>query len=510
MTIQVIFSDHYNQKFATNSVKSINTIEQEGKAPNVTLTMDPKDYDEIYALNFCEIRRDDEEFFKGIVISHKYEGSDLKVRLVVLPDSLLPIEIGDCAILAKFKLENPDLFTDLEVEDFALNGQIHRSNLLIPNNPLDISDEMIAPLTAEHNRENQIDEIDLKVKGAWISRREGNIPISTKIDKRFGMGKVNTLTPKNLLDSWPQFGDKFSRKSKTTKYYVGQSRLRESETIPLPAIEITPHIPALNLSKHIFNNKLSIAWDYDQYMSETCTLKIKNDLSKPKARPALGTLDLLNLNLQTRKKNLYINLKNVQEYTSSPFDSSFFRSKNGKVILNEIVKSTVNYTILSMRNLEISFDCLESEKVKNLSCHNWISFNGVNYKIVKIERKIDNRQSRLSITGLGFSQNIESNFKMTPVLELEKPEEKTIYAEDIIEDIVVKNDATQQYEKLLAYISQLKKENKINLANYKSLVLQFLNDHQTEIQIITKPLKTRHCENIDLNLGEFHIEECSQ
>lgn len=516
MTIEVNFLKSYGEKFPAKTLKSIQIIEEEGKFPKAILTLDKMEYSPSYGFRLCEVIQDGKLIFQGKVISRVIEDNDFKVNIGI------PISIKSSKrqvlhdTIARFKEENPELFTDLKVLDYTLKGEVFKSDILTPDDPIDINDEIIPPLKIEQNDEAPISEINLKLKGSWISRREGNIGISTKIDNRFSMGKVNTLTPKKLLDSWPQFGERFSGKSRTTKYYVGLSRLRESDVIPFPTLKISPEIPAINLNKHIFDNKLSIAWDYDQYMTEMGTLKIKNNLIEGKGlKPALGTLEMLSLNLQNQecpenKKDLYINLKNVQEYVSDPSEQSFFRSDNGMLILNEILKSVMNYIILSMRNLEISFECLDSEKLKNISCRNWITFNGINYKITKIERVVDSETSRIFITARGFGFNVSKDNKFTPALKFETPKDPIIYAEDIIEDIVVKNDATQQYEKLLEYISSLKKGNKISSKNYKSLISKFLNENQTEIQIITKPLKTQHCENKNIDFGEICINGISQ
>ena len=47
---------------------------------------------------------------------------------------------------------------------------------------------------------------------------------------------------------------------------------------------------------------------------------------------------------------------------------------------------------------------------------------------------------------------------------------------------------------MLNFILRLKTENKINKNNYKSLINSFLHENQTKIQIVTRPLKTEHCE----------------
>lgn len=510
MTIKLDFLKNSGEKYQAKTLKYVQIIEEEGELPTAILTLDRSEFNSIQEFRFCKIIQNEVPFFLGKITSRVIENDDFKITTVISIVSEPHKKKDFNNIIEKFKEENPELFTDLSVRDYTIKGEVFESDILTSYSPIDIENEIVPPLKIEQNEEIPISEVELKIKGSWISRREGNIGISTKIDNHFNMGKVNTLTPKKLLDSWPQFGEKFSGKSRTTKYYVSQSRLRENNVIPFPALKLNSEIPAINLNKYIFDNKLSIAWDYDQYMTETGTLKLKNNLIKKEFKRALGILDQLSLNLGHsigigNKKELYINLKNVQEYISNPSELSFFRSSNGQLILNEILKSIVNYVILSMRNLEISFKCLYSNKLKDISCRNWIIFKGEFYKITKIIRRINNECNEIFITAKGFGANFSIKNKLIPNLKFEKSEDLIIHAEDIIEDIVVRNDADQQYEKLIAYISSIKKDKKISLTNYKSLITKFLNDNQTEIQIITKPLKTEHCENRNLDFGEISI-----
>ncbi len=389
-------------------------------------------------------------------------------------------------------------------------GEKVESNILEPiDRPIDIEKDIIdKTLKLEKSNDLPLCEINLEIKSAWIAKRDGDINLSAKIENRFKMAKVNTLTPKKLEDSWPEFGDRICGSAgKSTKYTVGRSRLREIENRNMPGITIDSTIPQLKFTKHIYDNKLMISWDFEQYMSETINMNIINNFasgSKKVYSSALNTLDQLNLNICKNKKNLNINLKNVQEYLERPYENSFFRSKNGKLILNEILESVGNYMALSMRNIEISFEIFETEEFQNLSCKDWIKFRGMNYKITQIEREIDANFSKLKIKARAFSENLpKKNFIEN--IELPAEEKVDLHAEDIISDITIQNESEKQYEKLLDFISEQKRNKKINKDNYRSLISKFLNENQTKIQIIAKPLKTEHCEKKFINQGNVYF-----
>jgi hypothetical protein len=84
--------------------------------------------------------------------------------------------------------------------------------------------------------------------------------------------------------------------------------------------------------------------------------------------------------------------------------------------------------------------------------------------------------------------------------EIGTEEQKSLGAEDIIQDIVVHNDGDEQYSKLLAYISSAKASDLITKTNYKQLITRFLSENSTKIHIVAKPLKTEHCEKKFVNI----------
>ncbi|MDR1390999.1 MAG: hypothetical protein LBI95_01340 [Holosporales bacterium] len=544
-----------------STAKKIYILESEGDYPKALIKLDASEYCKLSKFEVCEIKRDGELFFKGRVLSIALQGNEMEVELTTnmsIDDVLPPKEqFQSLNLFEKFKNDNPELFRPVSNEEFSRIGEKSTSSIVAPDGEIiDIKDDAIIEKTLRVEQSNSlpINEVKVEVQASWIARESGDVNLSAKIENRFKMAKVNTLTPKKLENSWPDFGKRISSKtSKTTKYFIGSSKLREIYAQGMPKITIDKTIPQLSLMKHVFDNKLMISWDYDQYITETVSLDIINNLNAPRETrmceamaPTLGVLDQLNFNIFSKKgskkireqwcetscqgrranasldnssetpcynsrgpflknkKSVRINLKNVQEYIENAYESSFFRSTTGNLLLNEILKSIGNYIAISLRNIEISLELLENDELKNLSCKNWITIRGVNYKVTQIERIIDSTHNMLRIKAGAFGFNFPNNKFIEPI-KLPKEQKKEPYAEDIIQDISVQNDADGQYEKLLKYISSLKQKKEITFSNYKSLITKFLNENQTKLQITAKPLKTEHCKKKFINAGKIYF-----
>ncbi|MBR1480269.1 MAG: hypothetical protein IJ599_05300, partial [Alphaproteobacteria bacterium] len=456
--------------------------------PHAAIHLDSSEYGTLRGFEFCEIRRDGVLFCKGRVKTLLLEGSAMQIELTTdLGDPTEPPakRFEGSSMLLKFKNDNPDLFTQISREEHSLTGDRLTSDITEPTEPpVAVDDDIIDDtLHIEQANDLPIDELDLELKASWIAKREGDLNLSAKLENYFKMGRVNTLTPRKLEDAWPEFGDRLtSYGTRATKYVITRSRLRLVERLPTPTISIDPTIPRLNFSKCVYDNKLRISWDYEQYTTETLQLQILNDLSKHRREAP------------PNKKTLRINLKNVQEYLSSPYESSFFRSPNGDAILNAIVQSIGNYMALSERNVEVSFEALENERLSTLTCKDWITIKGERYKITQIERSITCYESRIKIKARAFGAKLPPGTGFLTKVILPPEQKKPFSPGDVIRDIVVQNEADTQYEKLLKFISEQKANKTINKSNYKALISKFLHENQTRIQIVTIPLKTEHCE----------------
>jgi hypothetical protein len=489
MKTQFKFKTYETKKeVIANNATGLYLLESEGELPRAVIKYNVSEYQTLKDFDICEISRDGKLFFIGRIRSVSTCGSDMEIELATYSaiDDEPPKEKSPSEdILKKFRSENPDLFTPISREEFTRVGDRKAADITKPppdSEILNIENKIIdGTLKIEKSRESSIGEVNLKVKGSWISKRIGDIALSTRIANRFRLGKINTLTPQKLIDSWPSFGDRLSRNAKSTKYFVGMSRLVESEALPMPPITIAPDIPKITFKRQTFDNKFEVAWEYDQFMTETFSMKIINKSA-----------------LQTNKKNIKINLKNVQEYLDDNETTSFFGSKNGKLILNEIHRAIWNYISISMRNITVSFEVQYNEDLTNLDCSKWITIRGNKYKITSIERNITSLEKSIKIKARGFEIPPPLASSLSPI-EIQDSVTRPLRPEDVIQDIAIQNEGDVQYEKLLDYISGKKRSDQITKDNYRKLITNFLNDNQTKIQIILKPLKTQHCEERVIN-----------
>ncbi|MDR3223997.1 MAG: hypothetical protein LBT03_00185 [Holosporales bacterium] len=474
-----------NEEMIINNAICLSIIEAEGEFPVANTTFRIDECDAIKRFDICEISRNEQPFFVGYIKSFAEHEERLDVSLVALCNyNVTPSVPKTSDVVEKFKNDNPDIFTSLSKSEYTRLGKEIESGITTPREVLNITSSIIdGSLKMNISKDSPVGDLTLEIKGAWISKRVGSCQLSSKIANRFRSGKVNTLTPKKLVNSWHTFGDRISSGGKATKYFVNMSKLISNGTVMLPPIEVDSATPRAVLKKHIFDNRFGISWDYDQFMTEIVTMKFIN-----------------NLHDNGNKKTLKINLKNVQEYLDNNESTTFFASENGKKILDAVKTSICNYITLSMRNITLSFEILDYGDSDRLDCSKWISVNGTSYKITKIERNVSPTESRIKIIAMGFENRPSVNFNTAPIgIEIYDSEENNI---DIVQDIAIQNEGDVQYEKLLDYISKMKRLNKVTKDNYRKFITNFLNENPTKIQIILKPLKTKHCEMKSIDIKD--------
>ncbi|MDR1488683.1 MAG: hypothetical protein LBI26_03010 [Holosporales bacterium] len=375
-------------------------------------------------------------------------------------------------------VEKSEIFTNLNVQD--ADGNII-SILEEGDNVINDIERSVLKnsLKIEKDHAKVVGEINVDISASWVSVVEGDIEISAKIANRFEGNKISTLTPIKLESSWPKFGDRLicQKQARPTRYYIGFSKLtRDEELLHMPPtnlstlpLVVADDVVPFSLKRHWYNHKLSICFGYDQLRKESIRTKIIN--------PAF--------NGKGKIKNISINLRSVQDFLPNTYTQTFFKTKIGEKAYIHIMKLIEKYIILSLRNIEITFTIPYR---KNLSTKNWVKIGGYIAKITNLEI---NNAKEIKVTAMAFcDQNLAKNLKI-PVKPL--PEKKPKAIGDIIRDIVVENDGFKQTDGLIKYIAQLKSESKINKSNYKKMINKFLNENNTRITIITKPLKTENC-----------------
>ena len=504
--IKFIFTNENNSdNMVTLSAEanSIYIIEKEGEYPKATLKFHSKYYQSLNSFEICEIFRNDELFFKGRIESLSTYKDEMNIDLITYREDIYDEfpkndeELNE-DIFVKFKKENPDLFTKINNTEFSRIGDITETPKLNPKS----DDEVIE---MENNIINEslkfkkddckiISGIDLEISGSWIYDVSGDIDLTNKISNKFKNGKISTLTPNKLKDSWPKLFEKLAiskfetddekiyKSNGYTKYFIGKSKLDEERNIKVPVNikfddEATKEI---TLNQTFFDHKLTLSWEYQQFITEKFKAIIYNNFSK-----------------QNNVKKIKINLKNIQEYIEDNHQKSFFESNFGRSVIKEIICGIGNYMAISMRNIEASFDLPMTEETMKLSCNSWIRVNNHILKITEIEMNItendDDEKNILKIKAMGFSNPISHNddyseFLKTP--EFLNTEEKIINPDDVIHDISVYNDSISQLQKFYKHINELS----LSKINYKNRINKFLNSIQTKIMIIAKPLKKKHME----------------
>ncbi|MDR1609376.1 MAG: hypothetical protein LBR78_00775 [Holosporales bacterium] len=493
MKIQCIYGTYEGtDECAMDNVLNLQIIEQEGKIPRAIIEYDIQDHERLKQFDTCRIIRDGITFFNGIITAFVVDTDTVSVELSAAGnDPPQDNQLSPDDVIGRFRAENPDLFVSASSNEILRTGEIRTSSLLTkqPGRIPSLDNRIVADsLKIRRLKDMQIGEMNLEILCSWISKRSGSITLSSQIGNRFRLSKVNTLTPRKLIDSWPRFGDHLASNARPTRYFVSTSRLTKNDELSLPPIVIADDIPKLTLKRYSFDSRLGVAWDYDQFMTETLTMTVLNQRVT-----------------RANKKFMRINLKNVQEYVDDDNCHSFFRSKNGRMILDEIQRSVGAYIALSMRNIEISCDIVDTDNTTtNLDCTHWISIKGITCKITGIERKISPFEHRIKIMARGFENTLASDIPIHPVC-LDDVEVVSPRIDDVIHDIVVQNESDTQYEKLVGYISEQRRLNRITSGNYRRLISNFLTENQTRIQIILKPLKTQHCEKRTIALDPVQM-----
>ena len=201
-------SDTDTSGIEAKTVQNIYLLEQEGEYPRAVIRLDRSDYKAIKSFEFCDIMRNNELFFKGKVSSYTFENEEMEIELTSdIKGDFCPEKIRreSADIVEKFKKENPELFTKISTEEFLRTGEKVYSEIKKPTEaPIKIDNKVIdGTLKIKKSIDTSLSEINLMLKAAWISRRDGMIPLSTKIEKRFKMSRINTITPKTSERYFP-------------------------------------------------------------------------------------------------------------------------------------------------------------------------------------------------------------------------------------------------------------------------------------------------------------------
>jgi hypothetical protein len=480
----------YNVKILTFKI-----VEEEGIFPYAIVKVSEIQQFVVSTALHGTILENDSELFSGTVSEISEESRITTIVLTVQEhadftgsESVDP----DISRLLYNNAEYLELTNKLEVSHFGkvMDCPVRNVSTIEDNNITCLDDIILKDsIKIQTFRDSAISHVDLEISASWVAKIDGDIDITSKIANRFSEHKINTLTPQKLEASWPHFGDKMTvtNFAKQSRYFVGFTRLVLANTMHMNRENLLVPISiadgkSLFLRRKWYDHKLSICYGYDQFRKDNIKLIIRN----PYAMNGTG-------------KKMHINLGNVQEFISG---ENFFETEIGQKGYSHIVKMVGQHIAASMRDVKISFS---AKYLPHIDCATWIYVAGYISKVSKIETK-DNRT--IKVEAMAFSDERVRNFlkqtnNIVHVPEIEKKHNHEITSEDIIHDIIIDNDGFTQAEKLYTFLQQNK--SKINKTNYKACINKFLNANSTTITIVTKPLKTKHCQEATYDMGTLDI-----
>lgn len=370
----------------------------------------------------------------------------------------------------------------------------------------DVSNLILYDSLSYEQNNSAVSEVNLELSASWISREEGIIDITNNILSKFEMGKINTFTPKTLVESWPKFGEKITNHSfsNQSKYFFGPCHIKEESQYyktgeyrkSIYPIKISEFLPECRIKKTWMDGVINICFGFDQYRKEFIRTTVKN------TSISMGI-----------KKKISFNLRNIQDNLESNKIQSFFETSEGKEAFKYALDIVGSYMLFSMRNTIIKFMLPLKEDLLDLNVSNWIQINGLVAKITEIKIVASFEEQYIKVTAASFCGSNEyipsEDFEKTRngmLFKYFKPKEpKNITASDVIYDIFIENEANTQFHKLVEELRLLDKSKKITKSNLKSTIQRILSINRTKIQIITNPLKTETCEKHTIDLGQSYF-----
>lgn len=395
----------------------------------------------------CRILINDTVVLDGQINEVKSDGSIYTyiIRTIVNSD-LIPSNTD--GIINKFKTENPNIFcTKIQKLEQP------------PVKDIDawiIKDSVITKI----NHDLPVYELNLNIKASWLRSVYGAVDLTNKIKYALAGKLLSTITPNKFKHSWfKAFTSLYSNKtSRQTKYFVTHSKLTEESNTPITFNN------KLTLRKTDFQYELSIGWEYEQLEYEEIQCKIVNKLV-PK----------------TSAKILNIDLHNVQEYISNSYQQSFFKTDNGEKISNIILREAIKYIENSLYNIYVQFRV--PINYSTFSLYQPIELNGNTLYIQELEYVYEAKESYISVTCIGSQyKHINGN---DIKLKLTNDNQKNVGVGDVIDKIIIQNDADVQIPKVKKFVLE-------NFHNNKNALREFLYNNQTRLIIKTKPLKTSY------------------
>lgn len=134
---------------------------------------------------------------------------------------------------------------------------------------------------------------DVTVQSEWVQHAQGEFNAFPQIARHFSGQMVNTLTPRALINAWPESGVRLQRSG----YTILSSRLREITPPHTGALHLYPTLsasfthkerPNQRLKRKWFKGRLDIGWSFRQKRQETVTYRLHHAHKLTPAHPQHG------------------------------------------------------------------------------------------------------------------------------------------------------------------------------------------------------------------------------
>lgn len=350
----------------------------------------------------------------------------------------------DCLILRSNKDSQPGDYLEFEHKLFCYDRMSHEitlSSIFQGTKHQTYAQQILEDSLHFAITDTPLRGIHLSLVCEWVQELRGEINLLPKIELLFPQGRINTLTPKGLLATWPQTGQVLGRSG----YAVVRSSLKEFAPLMTGVLghypTVTPLIHGKQYKNFWFQAELILEWKYTQKRREHLNVVVyhKNQYLPHSSRP----LRRISLKLGTLPSN-------IQQ------QSYFFDSEVGCKVAKKALQIAQCHLAYSARAAEVKFqvpfiDALDLTLDHQITIEHPSLPNGkVCGKLLNycLERRFDRAVAHLTVAIATGENEI-----ITPPLEWqyrEQPQgidEKNILNPNyFIETIHVSNHASDQIE----------------------------------------------------------------
>ncbi len=385
-----------------------------------------------------------------------------ELKVPVLYDSLF-IERNDDNPVNGLEARNDLFYWD------RCTGKLSLSNLFEGKRHLDLSAFILDGTLKLRLGETPLSSIHVEVQAEWTQRVEGEFNLFPKIAEKFSQGKMNTLTPQQLLKNWPKIGEKIGpeKTRKQSGYQVVRSVLEEVPALRTGILNLYPSVtPEIRvqedaqpqrLKRSWFEGELWLDWHYRQKRREVACFTLQQQTQ-------------LDGRIRPYHKCLKIQLQKIDSLLDASC-ASFFHTPRGQQAIDHALERAKAYLAGRSRCVDVQFQ-VPFEKGFDISLDdtvilqgNFIPYKKLQGKVVEYHIKVTETEKTVWIRlGVAVGQQ-QQNFKVAshhqtpsgisyqpfksqyPVQGVIDPEKITL--DRLVESVVVHGDGKEQTDFLL-------------------------------------------------------------